>query len=36
MTKCVICLEKAKNFVCICDDCIIKQNLKTKNKFMSP
>ena len=35
MTDCIICLEKAKNFVCVCDNCIIKQNEKTRKKFMS-
>jgi len=35
MTECVMCLKKAQKFVCICDDCIIKQNEKTRKKFMS-
>jgi len=44
MTKCVICRKELmvnaeKNyilpFVCICFECIIKQNEKTRKKFMT-
>ena len=35
MIECVMCLKKAQKFVCICEQCILKESENRRKKFMS-